>query len=104
MHTYHNNLKENRNDKSMWLEAMIKKIKSIEKNETWKEVRKSEGEEILNTRWVFAIKPYEDKIEDKYKARLVVRGFAQKESLNYDDIYSPVARMSTIRTMLSVGN
>lgn len=60
--------------------------------------------EVLNTKWVFASKPLEEKIEDRYKARLVVRGFAQKESFNYDEIYSPVAKMTTIRTILSVGN
>lgn len=92
-----------RDDKRMWLEAMQKEVDSIEKNNTWEKVKMPENAEVLSTRWVFAMKPYEEKIQDKYKARLVVRGFAQKESFEYDQIYSPVARMSTIRTLLSVG-
>lgn len=94
---------DKRDDKRMWTEAMEKEIDSIERNNTWEKVKTPENAEVLSTRWVFAMKPYEEKIQDKYKARLVVRGFAQKESFQYDQIYSPVARMSTIRTLLSVG-
>lgn len=93
----------NRDDKNMWLRAMSNEIKSIEENKTWEETRKPENIEILSTKWVFAVKPHEDKIQDRYKARIVVRGFAQKESFDYNEIYSPVARMSTIRTLLSIG-
>lgn len=53
---------------------------------------------------MYSVKPLEETTEDKYKARLVVRGFAQRGTFNYDEIYSPVARMSTIRTPLAVGN
>ncbi|KAK0075918.1 hypothetical protein PV326_011189 [Microctonus aethiopoides] len=51
----------NRNDENMWLRAMNNEIKSIE----------SENVEILSTKWVLAVKPYEDKIQDRYKARIV---------------------------------
>lgn len=43
-----------RNDKHLWTEAMEREIRSIEKNNTWKEVKKLEGAKILNTKWVFA--------------------------------------------------
>lgn len=93
-----------RDDKEFWKNAMKREINSIEKNNTWKEVIKPENAEILNTRWVFATKSLEEKIEDRYKARLVVKGCAQKKTFDYNELYSPVAKMTTIRTLFSVGN
>lgn len=53
---------------------------------------------------IYTYKPLERDKRDQYKARLVVTGFAQKETFNFDELYSPVAKMSTIRTLLAVGN
>lgn len=93
-----------REDEIYWKNAMKEEIKSIEKNETWIEVEKPKNSEILNTKWIFSFKPLELNIEHKYKARLVVRGFAQCKTFDYNVIYSPVAKLSTIRTLLSIGN
>lgn len=95
---------QSREDKDLWKQAMDKEIKSIEKNKTWQEVNKPEDEEVLTTKWVFSTKPFESKIEDQYKARLVARGFEQCDTFDYDGIYSPVAKMTTIRMLLSVGS
>lgn len=83
---------------------MDREIESIIKNNTWKSVIKPKDAEILDTKWVYTYKPLENDQSDRYKARLIVRGFTQKETINYDELYSPVAKMSTIRTLLSVGN
>lgn len=93
-----------RADEDFWRRAMKKELESIEKNKTWDKVKIPEKAEILDTKWVFASKPYEEKIEDRYKARLVVRGCAQRKTFNYDEIYAPVTKMTTIRTLLSIGN
>lgn len=93
-----------RDDEQLWKTAMKKAIESLEKNKTWIEVKMPNKAEILKTKWVFASKPLEEKLEDRYKARLVVKGFAQRETFQYDENYSPVAKMSTIRTLLSIGN
>lgn len=95
---------KNRNDKDFWRKAMEKEIKSIEKNETWEQIEKPEKAEKLNTKWVYSFKPLEGNMEDKFKARLVVRGFAQNDSFNYNEIYFLVARMTTIRALLAIGN
>lgn len=95
---------ENRVDRKNWLDAVDRELKSIEKNNTWKKVSKPNNTRILDTKWVFSYKGLEDKDEDKYKARLVVRGFAQEKDKNYDEIYSPVAKMITIRGLLIIGN
>lgn len=95
---------KNRDDEHFWRRAMERELESIERNNTWIEVEIPNKAEILTTKWVFAAKPFENTIEDRFKARLVVRGFAQKDSFNYDEIYAPVTKMTTIRTLLSIGN
>jgi hypothetical protein len=44
----------------------------------------------------------EDGGEKRYKARLVVKGFAQKTGIDFDEIFSPVVKMTSIRTILSL--
>lgn len=70
-----------REDEIFWKDVMQKEIKSIDKNKTWIEVEMPNNSEILNTKWIFSFKPLEDTIENKYKTRLVVRGFAQYKNL-----------------------
>ncbi|KAI5738346.1 hypothetical protein M8J77_005748 [Diaphorina citri] len=78
-------------DKEKWLEAMDREIKSIEENKTWDIVQKPVDKKILTSKWVYAYKEHETS-ENKYKARLVVRGYEQEiDSFDYNNIYSPVA-------------
>lgn len=91
-------------DKNMWKDAMKREIEAIEKNGTWHPVKPPDNVEILDTKWVFAKKPLEEDVRLRYKARLVVKGFAQKNSFVFDEIYSPVAKMSTIKVLLAIGN
>lgn len=93
-----------REDKECWMEAMKREIESINENETWELVKTPRDKEILDTKWVYTYKPLENDIKDRYKARLVVRGFAQKDNFDYDNLYSPVAKMTTIRTLLAIAN
>ena len=92
-----------RPDRKLWENAMKREIDAINKNNTWEIVKQPQNTKILDTRWVYTFKSLEQGEMDKYKARLVVRGFAQDNMTDYDEIYSPVARMTTIRTLLSVG-
>ncbi len=83
-----------RSDSSLWQSAMDKEIDSLNRNETWEEVPLPQGRKALDVKWVYRIKA-----DESYRARLVVRGFQQDEEL--DDIYSPVARMCTLKLLLS---
>lgn len=84
----------NSNDSEKWQEAMNKEIECLNKNNTWKLVEKPEDKKVLDLKWV-----YTKKADNKFKARIVVRGFQQKEIL--EDIYSPVARTQTLKIMLN---
>jgi hypothetical protein len=75
---------------------------SILSNETWELVDRSYGCKPVGCKWVFKKKLKPDGTIDKYKARLVVKSYTQKEGENFFDTYSPVARLTTIHVLLSL--
>lgn len=85
-----------------WKKAMDREIDSLHQNETWNLTRLPKGLKALPCKWVFRVKTNPDGSIDKYKARLVVKGFAQRQGIDYDQTFSSVARMETIRSVLSV--
>nr|GEZ00202.1 retrovirus-related Pol polyprotein from transposon TNT 1-94 [Tanacetum cinerariifolium] len=56
----------------------------------------------LGYKWIFKKKIKADGTIDKYKARLVIKGFRQREGLDYFDTYSPVSRITSIRMILAI--
>ncbi|CAH9143716.1 unnamed protein product [Cuscuta epithymum] len=87
-----------------WKEAMIEEIKAIEKNSTWELISLPTGKRPISVKWVFKTKYKPDGTVSKYKARLVARGFLQKEGLDYTEVYAPVARIETIRMVVALAN
>ena len=57
---------------------------------------------IVSSKWIFKLKHAADGSIEKYKARFVARGFSQKEGIDYDETFSPVARYTSIRTIISL--
>ena len=85
-----------------WKEAMKEEMKSLEENLTWSLVKLPKDRRTISNRWVFQIKRGPDGAVQRYKARLVCRGFSQKEGVDFNETFSPVARFDTIRAVLSV--
>jgi hypothetical protein len=87
--------------KRKWEQGMKEEMDSLVNNHTWDLVQLPVGKRALQNKWVYKLKE-EDGGEKRYKARLVVKGFAQKKGIDFDEIFSPVVKMTSIRTILSL--
>ena len=89
-------------DAGDWIEAMDSEMRSQHENNTWHLVKSPLDKKVLKCRWVFKVKTDPDGNLEKYKARLVVKGYNQVEGLDYEETFAPVCRYETIRIMLSM--
>ena len=71
------------------------------KNNTWSLVPKLEDKNVIGTKWVFRNKLDEKGEVTRNKARLVCKGYAQEEGIDYGETFSPIARMEGVRIILS---
>ncbi|GJV29132.1 putative RNA-directed DNA polymerase [Tanacetum coccineum] len=85
-----------------WRESMQKEVKALEKNGTWTLEYLPEGKRAIDSKWVYKIKFKPNEEVEKYKARLVAKGFNQMEGVDYHDTFAPVAKMVTVRTLLTI--
>ena len=89
-------------ESTYWKEAVNSKIESILSNNTWELTDLPPGNKPLGSKWIFKRKMKPDGTIDKYKARLVVKGYKQKQGLDYFDTYSPVTRITSIRMLIAL--
>lgn len=85
-----------------WIESIKEEINSLIKQNTFTEVNSTNGQKLIDTRWVFDAKPDANGKIVRWKARLVVRGFQQQEGIDFNETFSPTVRMKSIKTMLAL--
>jgi hypothetical protein len=81
---------------------MEQEFKALLHNETWKLVPPILGVNVIDFKWVFKVKKHVDGSIERYKVRLVAKGFKQRYDLDYKDTISPVVKTTTIHLLLSL--
>ena len=89
-------------DGKLWKEAIVDEMASLHKNEAWDLVELPAGRKPIGSKWVFKKKTNAEGKVEKYKARLVAKGYSQVPGIDFGDIFSPVAKVASIRLLLSV--
>ena len=85
-----------------WRNAMDEEIKVIEKNDTWEFAPLPTRKKIIGVKWVYKLKKNAKGELERYKARLVVKGYSQWQGIDYDEVFALVARLETIRLLISL--
>ncbi|CAI7897485.1 unnamed protein product [Closterium sp. NIES-54] len=88
-------------DAEEWKKAMESELKSIEENGMWELVELPEGRKAITSKWLFKIKSDADGNIERYKSRLVAKGYQQKEKVDYKELFAPVVKPTSLRTLLA---
>ena len=74
----------------------------MHKNSTWELVYLHLGRKAIPCKWVYKLKVTDSASKPRYKARLVAKGFKQQEGVDFDKIFSPIVKMTTLRCVLAL--
>jgi hypothetical protein len=91
---YQEAVKGSKSDK--WKQPMKDEMKALERNVTWDLVELPRERKIVGCKWVYKLKKDVDDKVERYKARLVEKGYSQKEGIDFHDIFSPFVKIVSI--------
>ncbi|KAL8133051.1 hypothetical protein AgCh_008493 [Apium graveolens] len=86
----------------VWIAAMQKELEALHTNNTWDLVPLPANKKPIGSKWVFKVKLKSDGSLERCKARLVAKGYNQKHGIDYQETFSPVVKMSTVRILLAL--
>src|SRR5436190_9675307 len=89
-------------DYQLWWEAFCNEIRAIVANNTWTLTDLPPGFKALPLRWVCRTKRDANNVFEKYKGRIVVKGYAQEAGLDFDKTFTPVVRIESVRAILAI--
>ena len=85
-----------------WVDAMVEEYDSIVRNSAWEIVPRPVGKSVVGSRWIYKVKQATDGSVEKYKERFVAWGFSRIEGIDYEETFAPIARYSSIWTILAL--
>ena len=85
-----------------WQDAMASEIAVLEANQTWTITPLPSHKRAIGCKWVYKVKYNVDSSLDRYKARLFAKGFTQQAGLDFIDTFSPIAKLTTVKTLLAI--
>ena len=88
----------------LWREVMDKEIQALEKNHTWELTPLPPGKTPIWCKWVYNVKLNPDGTIERYKTRLVAKGYTQREGLDFLETFSPVAKTVSVRVLLALAS
>ena len=81
---------------------MNEEYNSIMKNQSWELTKLPENKSVIGCKWLFKSKFKSDGSIDKFKAILVAKGYAQKDGIDFEATFAPVAKLNTIRVLVTL--
>ena len=86
----------------LWQIAMKEELDALTKNHTWDLVTLFPGQSVVGCKWIYKIKTCSDGFIERYKARLVAKCFTQEYGIDYEETYTPIARISFVCAFLAI--
>ena len=78
---------------------MTEELLALESNSTWDLVPAPQNASIIESKWIYSIKVRSNGSLDRYKARLVAQGYKQEYDIDYEETFTPVAKMTTVSVL-----
>ena len=75
---------------------------ALERNETWEIVERPKDKKEVSCRWIYKVKYQSNGTLDQYKTSFVAKGYTQTYEIDYEETFTPMAKMNTIRIILSL--
>jgi len=85
-----------------WDNAMDEEMAALDANSTWELVALPKDKKAIGCKWVYKVKHNAGGSMSRYKARLVAKGYAQTYGIDYDETYSPIAKMTIVRSIIAM--